>query len=203
VQRLQAESLLQRLDAVVCASRGPTEVSRLARTAGLGVLLLTSAARAEPQTHVAWRTAVCGAGSRAEVWSRTRFCNALFADVLLLRERNRDFGVGPYIEISTAGFWDARFGGGTSVLLPVSENFPLVVSLGLYDHALEQAALGASVFWGARSYNFGGAYNYAFGVYASAQRDLGGERDSLVSVGIEIDGFFLLAPFILATGALR
>jgi hypothetical protein len=178
-------------------------VSRLARTAGLVVFLLAGAARAEPQTHVAWRTAVCGAGSRGDAWTRTRWCNGLFADLLLLRERNRDFGLGPYVEISTAGFWDPRFGGGASVLLPVSENFPLVVSLGLYGHELEQAALGTSIFWGARSYNFGGVYNYAFGVYASLHRDLGGERDSLVSFGLEVDGFFLAAPFILAAGALR
>jgi hypothetical protein len=107
------------------------------------------------------------------------------------------------VEISTSGFWDARFGGGVSALLPVSESFPLVVSLGVYDHALERAALGGTVFWGARSYNFTGTYNYALGVYASAQRDLGGDRDSVLSVGLEVDGFFLVAPFLLAVQALR
>ena len=178
-------------------------MSSLARTAGLGVFLLTGAAHAEPQTHVAWRTAVCGDGARGDVWSQTRWCNGLTADLLLLRQRNRDFGLGPYVEVSTAGFWDARFGGGVSGLLPVTEDVPVVISLGVYDHALEHAALGASVFWGVRSYNFDSAYNYAFGLYASVQRDLGGVRASLVSVGLEIDGFFLAAPFLLAAGALR
>jgi hypothetical protein len=178
-------------------------VTKLARTAGLGVFLLTGVTRAEPQTHVAWRTAVCGVGSRGDAWSQTRWCNGLTADLLLLRERNRDYGLGPYVELSTAGFWDARYGGGVSALLPVTENFPLVVSLGIYDHALEQAALGASVFWGLRSYNFDSVYNYSLGLYASAQRDLGGERDSLVSLGLELDGFILAAPFVLAVGALR
>ncbi len=178
-------------------------MSRLKYAAGLGVILSAGAAQADPQARVAWRTALCGTAARGGVWSETRWCNGLTADLLLLRERNRDFGLGPYVEVSTSGFWDARFGGGASVLLPVSEDLPLLVSLGVYDHALEEAALGATVFWGARSYNFDGAYNYAFGVYASAQRDLGGERESVVSVGLEIDGFFLAVPFILGVQALR
>jgi hypothetical protein len=178
-------------------------VSRLKYAVGLGAFLLAGSAHAEPQARIAWRTALCGTGARGDVWSETRWCNGLTADLLLLRERNRDFGIGPFVEISTSGFWDARFGGGVSALLPVSESFPLVVSLGVYDHALERAALGGTVFWGARSYNFTGTYNYALGVYASAQRDLGGDRDSVLSVGLEVDGFFLVAPFLLAVQALR
>jgi hypothetical protein len=181
---------------------GPA-VSRLARTLGLAVFFLSGAAQGEPQTRAAWRTALCSVGTRGDAWTETRWCNGLTWDLLLLRQRNRDFGLGPYVEVSTAGFWDARFGGGASLLLPVNENFPLLLSLGVYDHALAEPALGATLFWGARSYNFDGAYNYALGVYASAQRDLGGERASLVNVGLEIDGFFLAAPFILGVQALR
>jgi hypothetical protein len=178
-------------------------VSRLRYAVGLGVFLSAGSLHADPQTRVAWRTAVCGTGTRGSVWSETRWCNGLTADLLFLRERNHDVGLGPYVEVSTSGFWDARFGGGATVLLPVSENFPLLVSLGVYDHALEQVALGGSVFWGLRSYNFDSAYNYSVGLYANAQRDLGGERGSVVSVGLELDGFFLAAPVILLVQALR
>jgi hypothetical protein len=180
-------------------------VSTLARGLPvLGVLLLlTAPANAEPQAHVAVRSAVCGRGNDGRLWQKTLWCNSLTADLLLLRERNRDLGLGPYLELASAGFFDVRFGGGLTLLVPVSENYPLLFSLGAYDHALARPALGGTVFWGARSYNFDSAYNYALGLFAGVQRDLGGDRTSLVSVGLEVDGFFLAAPFLLMAGALR
>lgn len=185
------------------SGRGVSSHARLALALALSALLLAPAARADPQTHVAWRTAACGAGSNGDVWQETRWCNGITADLLLLRERNRDFGLGPYVELTTAGFFDVRFGGGATLLLPVSENYPLLVSLGAYDHALRAPALGATLFWGARSYNFDSAYNYAFGLYLSAQRDLADPRETLVSAGLEVDGFFLAAPFLLMAGVLK
>ena len=167
------------------------------------MLLVAPRALADPQAHVAVRTAVCGAGEAGRVWSETRWCNGLTADLLFLRERNRDVGVGPYVEILSAGFWDARFGGGVTLLAPVTDSYPLTLSVGLYDHALERLALGGTLFWGLRSYNFDNAYNYSLGLYASAQRDLDHDGASLVSVGLEIDGFFFAAPVLLAVGALR
>jgi hypothetical protein len=159
-------------------------------------------ADAEPQGRVALRTSVCGVGTDV-LWQETRFCNAVTGDVLFGRERNDDFGFGPYAEVSTAGFWDARYGGGLSVLAPVSHDFPLVLSLGAFGHETDAVAVGASAFFGLRSYNFHGNYNFAVGLVASAYRDLGAERTTLVSVGFEIDGFFLAVPFLLAAGELR
>lgn len=167
------------------------------------VLGVTTSARAEPQGHVALRAAPCGVGAGGTLWQETRFCSGVTADLLFLRQRNRDVGLGPYVEVGTAGFWDARFGGGLSLLLPVMESYPLVLSVGAYDHELRAASLGGSLFWGARSYNFDGAYNYALGFYASAYRDLDAERATLLSIGVEVDGFFVLAPFLFAYQALR
>ena len=164
--------------------------------------LASSAVAANPQGHVAVRTAVCGAGSDA-VWEETRFCNGVVGDVLLGRERNGDFGLGPFAEISTAGFWDARYGAGLSVLAPVTSDFPLVLSLGVFGHETESAALGAALFFGLRSHNFHGAYNLAAGGVVSAYRDLTAEHATLVTVGLELDVFLLAMPFLFAAGALR
>lgn len=166
-------------------------------------MLSARALRAEPQGHVAWRPALCGVGDGGAVWQRTRFCNGLAGDVLFFRQRNRDFGFGPYLEVTTAGFWDVRWGGGATVLVPVTENFPLTFSLGLVEHELSAPALSATAFFGARSYNFEGSYNWALGVFASVARDLGDPRATLVSTGLEIDGFFVAAPFLFAVNALR
>lgn len=141
-------------------------------------------------------------GHGDKLWEDTRFCSALVGDLLFFRESNHGVGFGPYVELGTAGFWDARFGGGGSLLLPVHDVLPLVVSFGLYDHELRAASLGATVFWGARSYNFSSTYNWALGIYASGFRDLEG-RDTLLSIGLEIDGFFVAAPFIYGIQALR
>jgi hypothetical protein len=162
-----------------------------------------SALRAEPQGHAAWRPALCGVGESRSVWQRTRLCNGITGDLLFFRRRNRDFGFGPYLELTTAGFWDVRWGGGATLLVPVTENFPLVLSLGVVEHELRAPAWSAAAFFGARSYNFDGAYNWALGVFASAARDLAEPRATLVSAGFEIDGFFLAAPLLFAVSALR
>jgi hypothetical protein len=179
-------------------------VSRLLFTAGLFAALAWSGrAAADPQGRVAIRAAACGVGDDGKLWQSTRLCSALVGDLLFFRERNRDFGLGPFLEVGSAGFWDARFGGGLSLLAPVTEDFPLVVSVGLYDHELRAASFGATLFWGARSFNFDGNYNWSLGLYASGFRDLDHERDTLVSAGLEIDGFFVAAPFLFAYQALR
>ncbi|HTQ02924.1 MAG TPA: hypothetical protein VMI54_03665 [Polyangiaceae bacterium] len=161
------------------------------------------AARADPQTHVAWRPSLCGVGSDEGAWEKTRFCNGLTGDVLFFRRKNRDFGFGPYVDVTTAGFWDFRWGGGATVLLPVTENFPVTLSLGLSEHALRSPAFAASAFFGARSYNFDGVYNWSLGVFAGVTRDFSDPHDSLVTLGLEIDGFFVIAPFLFGVSALR
>ncbi len=177
--------------------------SRLVLASFACSVFFAPAARAAPQGHIAWRPALCGAGDEGAYWQRTRLCNGLTGDLLLFRRRNRDFGFGPYVEVTTAGFWDLRWGGGATLLVPLTENFPLTVSFGLLEHELRAPALSASAFFGARSYDFDGSYNWALGVFASAARDLGEPRATLVSAGFEIDGFFVLAPFLFAVNALR
>ena len=191
-------------DPVAALRAGP---SALARTFAAGFAATISSwvslAHAEPQGRVAARTGLCGAGDDRGVWQGTRWCNTLTGDLLFLRQRERDIGLGPYVELGTAGFWDVRWGGGGSVLLPVSASFPLVVSVGVDGHALRSPALALSLFLGARSYNFDGAYNYSLGIYTSAYRDLGAEHASLISAGLELDGFFFAAPLLFAWSALR
>ena len=164
--------------------------------------LFAGTANATPQGHVALRTSICGAGDDA-LWQETRWCNGVTGDLLFGRERNRDFGLGPYVEVSSAGFWDARYGGGLSALLPVTSDFPLVLSLGAYGHETDSAALGGAMFFGLRSHNFHGSYNFATGLVVSGYRDLGAERATLVAIGLELDALLLAMPFLFLTGELR
>jgi hypothetical protein len=171
--------------------------------AALACLLAPAFVHAEPQGHVGVRLAPCGVGEDGAFWQHTRFCGGLTADLLLLRERNTDFGLGPYVEISSAGVWDVRYGGGLSLLAPVHPDFPLVVSAGAYGHETRAVALGGSLFFGMRSYNFHGNYNLTLGLFGSVTRDLGASEEMLTALGVELDGFLIAAPFLLAFEALR
>ncbi|HEY3497028.1 MAG TPA: hypothetical protein VGK73_20155 [Polyangiaceae bacterium] len=166
-------------------------------------LCVTARAQAEPQGHVALRTAVCGSGEHGALWQESHFCGSVIGDLLFFRQRNRDFGFGPYLELTTAGFFDVRWGGGASLLIPILEDLPLVIELGGYGHELEAAALGGSVFWGARSYNFTSAYNVSVGAFISAYRDLDERGANLLVAGFELDGFVVALPFLLGWEALQ
>lgn len=177
---------------------------QLSRSPAVAALVISFAgtANATPQGHVALRTSVCGAGDDS-LWQETRWCNGVAGDLLFGRSRNRDFGLGPYVEISSAGFWDARYGGGLSALFPVTSDLPLVLSLGAFGHETDSLALGSTLFFGLRSHNFHGSYNFATGFVASGYRDLGGEHSTLVTVGLELDALLLAMPFLFLAGELR
>jgi hypothetical protein len=117
------------------------------------------------------------------------------------RERNSDFGFGPMLAVSTAGFWDVRFGGGTSVLIPLSPDMPLVLDAGAFAHETRGLALGASLFWGFRSYNFHSPYNLAGGLFTELVQDFDSDRATVVSLGFEVDAAVLAWPVFLLTGA--
>jgi hypothetical protein len=175
----------------------------LAVVSALVTLTSSAPAGGSPEGRAGARASVCGLGSDGGAWQRTRPCFSLTADLLLGRARNGDFAVGPFVELSTAGFWDARFGGRASVLFPVHPDFPLVASAGAFTHELRSTALGGTLFWGARSYNFDGTYGLALGVFAGLTVDLGDRRETLVVVGGDVDAFFLAAPFLLLAEAMR
>jgi hypothetical protein len=155
-------------------------------------------ASARPQANVAWATGVCGSGDRNTVWRDTRWCNGLRADWLLGRERGSDWALGPYAQIMTAGFWDARFAAGVSALAPLMDDFPLVLSLGAGAHELRAAQAEAWLFWGPRAYNFHASYSLAGGVLLGFSRDLDQDAQTSLYLGMQIDGLVLALPFILA-----
>lgn len=158
---------------------------------------------ARPQVSTGILTGVCGLGEPGSFWSDTAWCNGLRADVLFGRARNSDFALGPYMQISTAGFWDARYGAGISWLIPVSGDFPLIVSAGAGGHELEAPALEGFLFFGPRAYNFHALYSLSAGLLLGFQRDLGGDERSQLLVAAQIDGLLLALPFLLAYRALE
>jgi hypothetical protein len=176
------------------------------------LLAATSANAASPEAppSVQWNVGlpvgVCGVGTEDAFWDRTRFCGAVRSDVLFLRERESSLGLGPYASVGTAAFDDARIGGGASLLLPVLEDFPIVLSLGgLAQLGDGPAAPGAEawLFWGAHSFNFHDSYALRNGLLLGVQTTFEDERRSALWLTAQIDAAWPLLPFVMLAGWLQ
>src|SRR5687767_8767030 len=116
------------------ASLGARLVVRvtIASTLACGALATAPDALADPQVNAGLDIGVAGRGVDGEVWAETAFWLAARGDVLFARSGDADVGVGPYFEVGTLAFDELDVGAGGSLLLPVIEGFPLVLSLGPY-----------------------------------------------------------------------
>lgn len=175
----------------------------LATLAGaLAAALVPAPCLAKPRWNAGLETAICGTGSSFG-FSELGWCNALRADLLLLRERGSDFGIGPALRVGSAGFDDFRFDAGLSVLLPLLESFPLVLEAGPHLRNLDQPGVFGSAFFGLRSFNHYGHYDMSTGIVVIAQRSFTTGTRSALWLGARIDGYLFALPFVLAYNALR
>lgn len=139
----------------------------------------------------------------------------LRGDILFLRTGPEDFGLGPYLEASTFAFNQGQLGGGATFLIPVHDTFPLVFSGGGHLR-LAREDLGprpgfdASLFWGARSFNYHGAYNMAGGLRIAYHHTFGISPDvgptvdeKLLSISAQIDVVALGLPIVMLVDVLR
>ena len=165
-------------------------------------------AAAEPQGNVGLTVGMAGRGYEREIWDETAFHLGVRGDVMFGRTGAGDFGVGPYVEVFTHAFDEIQFGGGASLLVPVIDFLPVVVSTGLYGrhgddgHGLEPGVTG-QLFWGSRSYNFHANYVMAFGLLGQLRWGLGDSRETAVVVAAQIDIPALSLPFIFLVEAAR
>jgi hypothetical protein len=160
--------------------------------------LVASPARASPEWNGGIVTSLCALGERGAYFEELAWRNELRVDVLFGRTRNAGFAAGPYVDLSTRDFDDLRWGGGASLLVPIAEDFPLVVSVGPYLNGIENAGVQTSLFWGLRAYNFHSAYGMAGGLVLGAEHDLGTRRETSLFVGARLDALWLALPLLIA-----
>jgi hypothetical protein len=173
----------------------------------LAVLVtLPAVARAEPNLSVA---ATIGGGI-SDFRHRERvsqlFHLGVRADLLLLRDRDSDMAVGPYVDFATGGFSTAEMGGGVEWLIPLTEHLPMILSTGGIARTngadgLEPGIEG-TVFVGSRSLNFHSIYGFGAGVFLQARIGVAGSLRSDAILGIHVDLALLSLPFVLAYNAL-
>lgn len=175
----------------------------IALATAAGAALAPRVTQAEPQWNAGAVTAACLRGSNDEVFESAAFCGGFRGDILFGRSGTQDLGVGPMVGVGTAAFDDLRLTLGGSALLPVLEDFPVVVSLGGLVRDAGDLGAEASLFWGVRSYNFHSAWNFAAGLSLGAQRTFGDEPDNVLWLGLQIDGLVFALPVLLLVGALE
>jgi hypothetical protein len=122
------------------------------------------------------------------------------ADVLLLRAKERDMGIGPYVEIATSEFHDVDFGGGAEWLVPLTEDVPVVLSAGGFarnggGRSWTPGAEG-TLFVGSRSYNFHSWYGLALGFFAQGRWVPESPAAFDIVAGVQIDAAVLAMPFL-------
>jgi hypothetical protein len=186
-----------------CSSSWPSQRRTARACAGVLVLAVTAwatPAAADPQWNAGIDVGVAGRGID-EVWAETAFWLGARGDVLLGREGTDDFGAGPYLEVGTLAFDELDVGAGASLLLPVLDSFPLVVSFGPYLRAGDDdfgvtPGLAASLFWGTRSYDHHGAYEMAGGLLVQARHGIGEVGDTAILIGAHLDALVLALPFL-------
>jgi hypothetical protein len=182
--------------------------SLVALLAIAAVSTIATISRAEPQGNAGLTIGLAGRGYDREIWDETAFHLGVRGDVLFGRTGVGDFGVGPYVEVFTHAFDEIQFGGGASLLVPVIDFLPMVVSAGAYGrhgddgHGLEPGIAG-QLFWGSRSYNFHANYVMAFGLLGQLRWGLGDSRETAVVIAAQLDIAAMSLPFIFLVEAAR
>ncbi len=178
-------------------------VSRETWLAFAGVTLATASAHADPQ----WNTAVVPAVAwvRSGGQSSRPFYLGGQADVMFGRTSNASWGVGPMARIGSYRFSDLQLQLGASVLLPVHDYLPLVLSGGLYSQRDGDLRTGgfASLYWGTRSFNYHGSYVMTGGLVLEARQTAGDGGEKTVLVGANIDLQAVLLPAVMLINAFR
>lgn len=135
--------------------------------------------------------------------ARGAFHLGAHADALFLRRREADMAVGPFVDIGTSGFHSAELGGGASWLVPLTLNWPLVLSLGAFGRKTStwEPGVSTTLFVGSRSHNFHGSYELMGGLFASARMGLGEDKRMDLWLGAHVDAGLLLLPFVYVARA--
>ena len=183
----------------------PEQSRLLALTAGAALFFGAADAHGDPQISAAL-TVGAGAGELRAPTPKPLFHLGLHADVLLFRKRDGQFDFGPYVEVLTRTFETFEAGGGASLLIPISEAVPIIVSSGPFLRVSDkgtEGGLNGMLFVGSRSFNFHSVYGFAIGGFAQARVGFGPTNQLDVLGGLQIDLELLALPFVLLWQAFR
>jgi len=173
----------------------------------LACLLGSRSVRAAPQLSSTLALGVAGNGDRSHLWTSTDFAAGLRAELLFGRNRDADFGLGPFVEVLTAtGFSDGQVGGGATLLVPIHPYLPVTLSLGGYlgrSSGTWQPGISSELFWGSHGYNYGSFYALSAGIFMAGRQGIGDARDVSIVAGARLDLELIALPAVLLWNAVR
>ena len=169
--------------------------------AALAPIALTGVAEARPQLSSGVTTGVAFTGLRADNGPRVAYHLGGRLDLLFGRAGPSDMAIGPYLELTTAAFDTFEAGGGVAWLVPTGSP-AFVFSAGGFARTSRfgvEPAAAATIFWGARSYNFHSSYAIAAGLFVQGRYGLVGDgRQADALGGVQLDLEYFASPFVFA-----
>ena len=158
------------------------------------------------QINAGLRPGITGQGT-GSLWPETLFFAGIHADAIFGRSSPRSFGYGPAIGASSSGFRDLTGTLGGSLLLPVHDYLPFVLSVGptlrTHESLGTHPGVYGSLFWGSRSFNYTGTWGLTGGIVLEARKTLGGPNDHAVIVAAHPDLQVLTLPVAMIINAFR
>ena len=169
--------------------------------AALAPIALTGVAEGRPQFSSGVTTGVAFTDLRADNGPRVAYQLGGRLDLLFGRAAPSDMAIGPYLELTTAAFDTFEAGGGVAWLVPTGSP-AFVFSAGGFArtsrYGVEPGA-AATIFWGARSYNFHSSYAIAAGLFVQGRYGLVGDgRQADALAGVQLDLEYFALPFVFA-----
>lgn len=167
---------------------------------------LAPKAIAHPQISSGLTTGIALADLRADNGPRAAYHIGGRLEVLLGRQKPSDMAVGPYLAFTTLAFDSVEAGGGVAWLVPTGAT-GFLFSGGAFARSSRfgvEPGSAATVFWGARSFNYHSAYAMSTGLFLQGRYGLSGDgRQGDVLVGVQVDLEYFALPFIFAYQAIR
>jgi hypothetical protein len=132
------------------------------------------------------------------------FESGLRGDVIFLRERGSDIGLGPYVDVMSAALATAEPGGGASLLVPIGDVATVLSAGGFYRFGRgDGPGVAVRLFVGWRGFNFHSLYALAPGVFVEGRFGLGDTKQSDLVLATPIDLEYLALPVIYTYEWLR
>jgi hypothetical protein len=172
--------------------------------AALVLLAFATTSEARPQISSGLTTGAAFTDLRAENGPRVAYHLGGRLDLLFGREGPHDMAIGPYVELMTQAFDTIETGGGVAWLVPTG-SAGFVFSGGGFARSSRfglEPGVAATIYWGARSYNYHSSYAISAGLFAQGRYGLGDGHQADAIVGVQLDLVYLALPWVFAYEAI-
>ncbi|MBX3229712.1 MAG: hypothetical protein KIT84_05210 [Labilithrix sp.] len=166
----------------------------------LGAVAFAPSAAAEPQFSGALTTGATLREMRASNGPRVAYHLGGRFDALFFRDRAGQMAFGPYVDLATEAFDTFQTGGGLEWLVPAGEP-AFIFSAGAFARTSRfgwEPGAQATIFWGARSFNYHSLYSPGVGLFLQGRYGFGDgkQADAVLGVHLDLEYFLLPALFI-------